>query len=331
MVSSTPPWLHVTLDDALVSAGATAPEEDRRAFIDRIIEAWNYKGRSFHNSRYLAYVFERLDELEGAMSDPELLRLAAALRGAIEEPGWEESESQRTPAVIPALVNIGDLLRLGIPSSTVERIGSLTEQLASHSPSPEDLDAKILVDADLAALAAPPQQYREFLSHFREEAPHLSEVDFLKARQKVLKLLCGQRRIFATPLASQWEDAARENLEAELDTTKRKLKSLRSSADTDADEEPVAKESPEGPRERGTSRVLRISRAHKSEQIRSMAEPNQSHLEVTATQMLENAVAKEEQEAAQRGEESHGGNPVADTSTLESVADLMDRQTRGRK
>lgn len=351
MDSKIPAWLYDALDQALLDAGATAPEESRRAVLDRLISAWNLKGRHFHNSRYLAHVFERIDELEGATSCPELLRLAIAFRGAIDEIGWEESDLLPTPVAIPAMVSLQDLTDLGIPGEQSQRIEDLILELARHRAREEDLEAKILIDADLAALAAPPQRYRDFLENLRLEAENLSEEEFLRRRHHAVSNLLARTQIFSTPVAAQWEDAARENLEAELAATERKLARLRGrqgvepSAAPESSERsrPQAGASTPSPSRR-ESRVLRISRAQKSQRLRDGAEavPSRTVAEgVRQDQTSPNpkpasrpAVSPEGGDAAGRAVALHVGadDQTTNTSTLELVADLVEMaRARARK
>lgn len=356
MRGTTPQWLYGALDEALISAGSTASATRRRAFVDRIVAAWNLEGRSFHNSRYLASVFENLDELEGATSEPENLKLAAALRGAQEEPGWEEAEEQRGPTTFPAMVSLDDLGALGIDEEVVARIADLVSQLACHSPRGSDLGARLLVDADLAAFATSPQKYRDFLASLRLEACHMPEEHFLALRLKVLKRLLGQPQIFSTPLASHWEDAARDNLEAELASIEAKLDRLgvrpehggeegaqsppsfppsrgrltrsgASEVSTDATVDQFEKSS----YKRNNPKVLRISRSAKASRIQHPNEDVGPNTSITNPWEQEGTSADSLVESDTATHEGHrlvsdSSQFVSDTSTLESVADLIEDQ-----
>ncbi len=331
MGENTPQWLDSALDEALVEAGATAPRQIRLAFVGRLTSAWNLGGRRLHNCKYLAGLFERLDQLEGATTEPEMLKLAAAFRGALEEPGWEESEELRGPTTFPPPVTWDDLRRLGISEQAVNRIEELTSQLSSHSPSDDDLGARILVDADLAALALTPQQYRDFRAKLREECAHMSERDYLVARQSVLRTLLDRRQIFTTPVAAKWEEAARENIEAELAGIEAKVSRLEEEkpgymppsfppkSDSPPKPHPGSKPSPGKPH----PRVLRISRSQKAARLSheeaAPAETREELLETTA-----------EAETEQPHEKSSASDAyVSDTSTLESVADLIEGSKTG--
>lgn len=366
MRGTTPQWLYGALDEALVSAGSTASAAQRRAFIDRLVAAWNVEGRSFHNCRYLASVFEKLDELEGATSEPENLKLAAALRGAQEEPGWEEAEEQRGPTTLPVMVSLEDLSDLGLDAEVVSRIGSLVDQLGTHAPKDTDLGARLLVDADLAAFSTSPQKYRDFLTHLRKEASHMPEHQFLALRHRIIEHILGQPRIFSTPLASEWEDSARNNLEAELAIIEAKQAHLgvppSSGQEFDGEVPPffppqhsqsANRPVPEFSADKlmdqfekarykhGHPKVLRISRSAKAAKMKdpnegaqvgsSAAHDSEKHADarsIRAQAVASTSSLMESDVATNEGhrDTSHGSQFDSDTSTLESVADLIENQ-----
>lgn len=215
MKSTAPPWLAEALDEALVSVGATAEGRDRRAVVDRLLQAWDLPGRTHHNARYLAALLDRLSQMENASSDPATLSLAAAYRGATEEPGWELLEHNPQPACVPLLVDTSTLRDLGVPEVNAARISELVSALGKHEGDLADLDAQILVDADLSIVASSPQKYREYSRGLREQSKHLSDEEFNAARLELVSTLLSRPRIFVSPLTRDLENIARTNLEGE--------------------------------------------------------------------------------------------------------------------
>lgn len=361
MQGRIPQWLYSALDDALVGVGASAGPGARRALIDDMISAWNEDDRSFYNCRYLAYVLERVDELEGTTSEADLLRLAVAYRGIRGEMGWEESRPPNQITISLAALRAEELLDLGVNAEQVTRIQALVEQLANHTPVPGDLSAYILVDADLALLASPPQQYRDFLSLLRRQASQMSDEEFLRSRRELITTLLERPRIFSTPLASQWENAAHENLEAELSGITAKLARLEgpsggmwSQEDRTDQSRPSrdgarlpARNAPddqggvgggERPGEGGQhdpqhrpSRVLRISRAQKLARLNGERDEYEDDLpygrlpSVTDTWTGEGDGKETGASARTRPRRIRDDSGAgSDTSTLESVADLIE-------
>ncbi|WRS31104.1 hypothetical protein U6G28_05325 [Actinomycetaceae bacterium MB13-C1-2] len=329
-VAVVPEWIYSALDSALVAIGATADVKSRRAAIDRLISAWNMSGRSFHNARYLSSVLEQLDSLDAAATDPEILRVAFAYRGAEHEVGWEDAGMDDSPSSIPQICKADDLLGLGVPRQTVERVKDLAKQLGRHSPKPDDLDAKIIIDADLAILASPPQLYRKLLEGLRGEVPFMDSEDFLRRRRRAIKRLLARQHVFFSPVGRRWDTVARENLEAELNSIEARLSS------DDDDSEPLPADE-----EQSDTVVIRHS-------LRSPARvvPTEEELAGASESSLESAdpgkdgVDREEegdrpdrpgrQDAVNYEEEDDQQNQpdreddLASTSTLELLPDIFD-------
>ncbi len=221
--TGSPQWLVSALDDSLVALGATADEATRRKEVEQVLDSWNMRGRTYHNARYLGRVLEYLGTLEEAAVDPDSLRVAYAYRGALEEVGWEDSGLGRIPASIPATGSLQSLRDLGVPSEKVDRVANLIEQLSTHIPDEDDLDARLMIDADMAVLAAAPQHYRAFLNGLRHESPHMDSVVFLQHRRRAIRRVLARRHIFFSPVGRKWDEAARENLEAELENIESQL------------------------------------------------------------------------------------------------------------
>lgn len=309
MGALTPQWLYSALDSALVGVGATVDQEKRRAEVQAIIDGWNAEGRTFHNARYLGSVFEHLDELEGAALQPDLIRVAFAYRGALEEVGWEDTELSASPAAVPQLSVADRLSAIGVLPEQIAEIQQLIDQISLHHPLPDDMDAKIIIDADLAVLAGPPQLYRKMLEGLREEAPHLDMDMFLRQRHKAIKQLLRRRNIFFSPLGKGWDEPARENLEAELAAVERKI------AARDDDDEAIVEDSDDTAPVVIRGSALKAARALR-EQTQSNAVPAPLRVPIAERSFIS------------RQDED---DLVAETSTLESVEDVLEARRKPRR
>lgn len=324
MGSTTPPWLADALDEALVAAGATAGDEARAREISALLEAWNLEGRTQHNGRYLASLLERLAHVENAASEPALLCLAAAYRGATEEMGWEELRLEPVPASVPALVDASSLSALGVPEENIERIKELIGALSTHSPDPSDLDAQLLVDADLAALAGSPQQCRTFQKGLREQMRHATDEEFANARLQVVSALLDRPRIFHSPLAKALEQRARKNLEGEQAIL---LSQLGPDYKPGFVSRPEAKKAARRvllrtkPRQSGRKKAASNTPVPSASPTPTPASPPPSPEPEDPQEQLETPVEPDVESDADR----------AETSTLESVADRIESARRRRK
>jgi predicted metal-dependent HD superfamily phosphohydrolase len=166
-------------------------------------------GRGYHDTRHLAEVLDRIEELAAAGEefDERAVRLAAWFHDGVYdgEPGAEERSAQWAE----------DALRGRPEADEVGRLVRLTEH---HRPEPGDGNGCVLSDADLAILAAPPGRYAEYVADVRGEYAHVPDVLFATGRAAVLRDLLAKPTLFHTAHArAHWEPAARANVEAELD------------------------------------------------------------------------------------------------------------------
>ena len=177
---------------------------------DELLAAYADPGRGYHDTRHLAEVLDRLDELTGAGAS--LDRVAVALAAWFHDgvydgrPGAEERSAAWAETALaghePELV------------AEVARLVRLTE---SHRPAADDANGCALSDADLAILAATPTRYAEYLVDVRREYAHVRDEDFRAGRAAVLSDLLAKPELFHTAHAREhWEPTARANVEAEL-------------------------------------------------------------------------------------------------------------------
>lgn len=314
--SGAPEWLFTALDSALVNIGATADEQTRREEVELLVSAWNMGGRSFHNAKYLSSVLEHLDSLEAAAIDPDMLRIAFAYRGAEKEVGWEDCGIGCHPATVPQVCDVDRLLRLGVPPQTVERIHDLVDQLSEHSPKNNDLDAKIIIDADMAVMAAPPQRYRQLIEGLRNEVPFLNSEDFLKRRKRAIMRLLGRRYIFFSPVGRRWDEIARENLEAELSSIEARLSS------DDEEVEPLPKD--EEPDQVVVRTSIRPALGRANVGVVSLDTPSAGASTVAVEEDSPTRTLTDKEAGADREDD------LVSTSTLEMLPDIFDTIRRKR-
>jgi predicted metal-dependent HD superfamily phosphohydrolase len=172
---------------------------------DALLTAWDRGG--YHDLRHLSEVLDRIDELDraGERFDRVPVVLAAWFHDAVYDalPDAEERSAQWAERALPEP-----------PAAEVARLVRMTEH---HRPFPDDRNACVLSDADLAILAAPEERYREYTDGVRREYASVSDEDFAVGRAAVLRDLLDGQRLFATGAGARlWEEAARANATAEI-------------------------------------------------------------------------------------------------------------------
>lgn len=173
---------------------------------DELLAAWDRPG--YHDLRHLTEVLDRLDELDraGAAFDLVPVVLAAWFHDAVYDgqPDAEERSAQLAESKLP-----------DPPAAEVARLVRMTEH---HQAFPDDLNAAALSDADLAILAADADRYDAYARDVRIEYAQFSDADFRAGRAAVLKdLLAGPSLFRTTHGQALWEDAARANVQAEIE------------------------------------------------------------------------------------------------------------------
>jgi predicted metal-dependent HD superfamily phosphohydrolase len=168
-------------------------------------------GRGYHNLRHLDEVLRNVDELADVARDPDAVRLAAWFHDAVYDPTAPDNE-ERSARLAEAV-----LTELRVDAARIAEVARLVRATATHEVAPDDTDAAVLCDADLAILAADPGRYAEYVAGVRREYAHASDADFASGRVVVLRALLAHRPMFRTAAArSEWEQTARANVTAEL-------------------------------------------------------------------------------------------------------------------
>ena len=164
--------------------------------------------RGYHDTRHLAEVLGRLDEL-GATYDRVPVLLAAWFHDGVYDgqPGAEERSAQWAERALAGLLE-PDLV------TEVARLVRLTEH---HRPQPGDRNGAALSDADLGSLAAGAGRYQQYVGEVRREYAQVPDRDFAAGRAAILRDLLAKESLFHTAYARErWEAAARANVEREV-------------------------------------------------------------------------------------------------------------------
>ena len=193
----------------LVRLGAQ-PDAARQVQED-LLRRWAEPHRSYHDTRHLAEVLARVEELSGHAEHADLVRCAAWWHDAVHD--GRAGDDERASAALAH-----DQLRaLGVAGRHVDAVAELVLLTTHHDPGdPADPDAAVLCDADLGILAARQERYDEYAADVRAEYGHVPDELFSAGRAGVLRRLLSHRRLFRTPTGTRWEEAARDNVSREL-------------------------------------------------------------------------------------------------------------------
>lgn len=179
---------------------------------------WSEPHRRYHDLTHLQDVLLALDTLAvgGEMLSPTVL-LAAWFHDSIYD-GVAGEDERRS-----ADLAVFQLQRCELAAQLAREVGRLvlTTLPRGHRPAGEelaggDVRARLLVDADLAILAAGRKRYRNYTAGVRAEYP-VPEAVFRRGRARILQAYLEKPWIYHTRTAREhWEERARHNLAREL-------------------------------------------------------------------------------------------------------------------
>lgn len=167
--------------------------------------------RAFHTVSHLRHVLDVVDFLHGSepAHDPTGVELAAWFHDAVYDPASEHNEERS------AQLAADTLLGWDVPDARVAHVVDLV--LATRTHLAADHDTAVLIDADLAVLASPPDSYDLYRRGVRVEYRHLDEAQWRSGRAAFLRSMLARDRLFTTAtMRERGETVARHNLSTEL-------------------------------------------------------------------------------------------------------------------
>ena len=179
------------------------------ALLEEVAARYDEPHRRYHDRRHLDRVVADVERLLVTVEvpDADAVRLAAVFHDAVYDPRSATNEEDSAALV-------GEMLKDLEPPARVAHVQRLVRATAGHSPAFSD--EGVLLDADLAVLAAGRQEYVAYAGAVRQEFGHLTDEEWRRGRGEVLRSLLALPRLFTTPPMLELETPARENLGSEL-------------------------------------------------------------------------------------------------------------------
>lgn len=167
-------------------------------------------GRAYHTPSHIGTMLTVAEEFADDAKDPLALRLAVWFHDAIYDARRTDNEAESARYAAQTL----QASTLSPPTlAAVERLILATQ---THEAAPDDPDAALLLDADLAVLGAAPADYDRYAQAIRQEYDWVPEDRYREGRHKVLNSFLERPRLYHTPaLYERLEDTARANLTRE--------------------------------------------------------------------------------------------------------------------
>jgi len=150
------------------------------AVLDRLLARHREKHRRYHTATHIGWVIRHVDELAATEPVDHLDEVIAAAfyHDAIYEPAYPANERAS------ARLARRDLAKLGWSDDRTERVAAMIEATV-HGEATHIGDTAILLDADLAILAAEPAGYSTYVTGVRSEYRHVDDDDWRSGRGQV--------------------------------------------------------------------------------------------------------------------------------------------------
>ena len=188
-------------------------EDTHASYWREIQKAYSQSNRYYHNLDHLSAMLHGLDEYPDEIHNWPTLALAIFYHDIIYNPLRKDNEKRSAELA---------KTRLQTTSLTPAEVQTVHDYILAtqhHLNPTQDGDLSLLLDLDLAILAAPRKQYVIYTEQIRKEYWMYPWPLYRKGRRKALQHFLERKNIFLTKHFSPLETKARENLDWEIGET----------------------------------------------------------------------------------------------------------------
>lgn len=177
---------------------------------EQLLQAYSEPQRHYHTLQHLAECLQLQSESAHLAQRPAEIAIALWFHDAVYDVKAHDNEARSADWAVTALQAAG-------VSAEVQARAHALIMATEHTAAPLAGDAALLVDIDLAILAASPARFAEYEWQIRQEFAWVPEDVFVEKRRVVLQEFVARLNIYSTAfLHSKMESAARANLHAML-------------------------------------------------------------------------------------------------------------------
>lgn len=181
-----------------------------RFVFDDLVARHAEPARHYHTFEHIAAVVRAVHSLQHFAKDFVAVQLAAFFHDAVYDPRAADNEEQS------AAYTGTMLLRLGVSTTTLAAVQDLILKTKQHEVDKADMDGQILLDADLAILGAPSEEYDRYARLIRQEYAWVPEEAYRQGRAAILRQFLQRPSIYQTEFYRGHEARARANLQREI-------------------------------------------------------------------------------------------------------------------
>lgn len=183
-----------------------ADPDGRARALEALLDAYTGPDRHYHGLAHILDSLATLDEVRPLAEDPRAVELAIWFHDVVYDAARGDNESRSAGVAVDVLRHLGE------PAARVDAVRELILDTRHVTP-PHTPDGRLMVDIDLAGLAAPPSAFDENTGLIRREYPHIADAAFREGRAEFLRRMLGRPRVYHTDaLRDRYEARARANL-----------------------------------------------------------------------------------------------------------------------
>jgi predicted metal-dependent HD superfamily phosphohydrolase len=166
--------------------------EGSGGLFNQLVAAYSEPHRSYHTLRHLRECLGHLQDVRPLAQRPDEIALALWFHDAVYDPQRTDNEARSADWARASV------LQAGLPEALADRIHALVLATREHQAAPDDGDAQLLLDIDLAILGAPQARYDEFEQQVRSEYAHVPQAEFRTRRAALLRGFLARPSLYAT-------------------------------------------------------------------------------------------------------------------------------------
>jgi predicted metal-dependent HD superfamily phosphohydrolase len=177
---------------------------------ESLIARYSEPHRTYHTVHHLDECFGKLAAVRAVAEHPAEVEAALWFHDAVHEKLSTENEAKS------ADLAVSKVRAAGGSRESAERISALI-MATRHAAVPQDSDAMVLVDVDLAILGETPERFDEYERQVRAEYAWVPGFLFNRERKNILKEFLARPAIFNTKLfRERYEAQARANIQRSI-------------------------------------------------------------------------------------------------------------------
>lgn len=182
-----------------------------QVFVD-LAACYDEDGRYYHNLDHVDRVLSLADQLSHYARDFTVVQLVLWFHDVVYNPRAADNEEKSAAYAAAALK------RLHLGADMTNEVLRLILATKTHEAAAGDVDAYVVLDADLAALGAEWPQFVQDSRNIRREYAFVPEAEYRQGRQRILAGFLQRERIYQTELLfATLEVRARQNIMREMD------------------------------------------------------------------------------------------------------------------